>query len=101
MKGLEAQGTTWVTWSYPNLHGGSYGEGDVLTICLEHVRAANNLRIRYDSERDGWSLLMDDIDPDKDTDIRDAIVREVAFVPSWCPKQAGPELLSPEGEEEK
>jgi len=50
---------------------------------LMHVRAADVLIVRYDFERDGWSIRMDKT---KDlgglmTVIEEA--QEVAFVPAW------------------
>lgn len=88
----EIQKTGFVEWMYPGLHGGSCGEGDTLTIRLMHVRAANDLVVRYDSERDGWSLLMDGCDPDAypPQGIGEyPRPREVAFVPAWCPVGRG------------
>lgn len=88
MSEINVKGSQQIAWMYPNLHGGSYGEGDRLRITLYHVRAANSIEIRYDSERDGWSVLMDGCDPEADPPQgidEYGPPREVAFIPSWCP----------------
>lgn len=48
------------------------GNGSSVAVSLYDVRAADDLRISYDFERDGWSIARGE-KPDA----------EVAFVPAW------------------
>ena len=43
---IDVKGSNRIDWMYPNLHGGSYGEGDTLEITLYHVRAAANSSVK-------------------------------------------------------
>jgi len=49
------------------------GEDRVIRVSLYDVRAADDLLIGYDFERDGWTIARDD-EPD----------REVAFIRAWA-----------------
>ncbi len=46
-----------------------------IEIGLEHVRAADSIRVRYDFDRDGYVILQSSADPDD--------WQEVAFVQAW------------------
>ena len=64
---------------------------DKIQITLMDVRAANNITIMYDFDRDGWVVLSDCIDPDDkeldmDTDKTPWDLKEVAFIPAWPQK---------------
>lgn len=74
---------------YPRVEGNT----DEIILALYDVRAANDIHIKYDFDRDGWSILSDCYDTDVDYDTVDdpqAVIdemenhrEEVAFVPSW------------------
>lgn len=57
-------------------------------VALMDVRAANDITIRYDFERDGYVILMDEHTPEDQEPVRDEKGRlkqkEVAFVPAWA-----------------
>jgi hypothetical protein len=57
----------------------------VIDITLIDVRAARNIRVTYDMDRDGWSITApnDPGDPDNPQPIDEEIWSEVAFVPAW------------------
>lgn len=63
-----------------------------LTVGLEDVRAANDITIRFDFERDGWVITSGTkfmwMDGEDATDDRP---EEVGFIPSWS-EAAGSEL---------
>lgn len=46
-------------------------------VALMHVRAARDIRISYDFERDGWVIRA------QDEEIEDAPWVEKAFIPAW------------------
>lgn len=84
---IEVRGSAKIDWMYPNIYGDS---PDVLRIALYHVRAANNIEIEYNSQRDGWVVYqqvttgfreiggcMDSVEKRK----------EVAFIPAWDAEQ--------------
>jgi hypothetical protein len=72
-----------VEWMYPEIYDRS--KQSTLTIGLCHTRAADDIRIKYDSERDGWVIEQastfkwscDDLVCDSDW-------KEVAFVQAWA-----------------
>ncbi len=66
---------------YPRIRG--RGQPVEVHIELDDVRAADALIVRYDYERDGWSIRMDRT---KDLGSMMEVVEpnvEVAFVPAW------------------
>jgi len=67
---------------YPRVEGNP----EEITIALMDVRAANDISIKYDFERDGWSILSDLLDPDIH-DVQSDELHEVAFVPAWPTKE--------------
>jgi hypothetical protein len=77
-----------VTWMYPNIykHDPRTGQKTPLSqlrVGISHVRAADELIIEYDSERDGYVIRMDktvDRGSYMDT-VQEAV--EVAFIPAW------------------
>ena len=60
------------------------GNRDVVHVSLIDVRAADNLIISYDFERDGWRIGMD-LTRDDDSGIIQVVKenQEVAFIPAW------------------
>jgi hypothetical protein len=74
------RGSNRIDWTYPDI----YNSKDYLYIDLIHTRASDGIRIRYDSERDGWvieqpSVLSWDAN-DKECDPK---WKEAAFILSW------------------
>jgi hypothetical protein len=55
---------------------------DTINISLFDVRAANDITIKYDFDRDGWVIYSDLIQPGQDEDIPDELT-EVAFIEAW------------------
>lgn len=70
----EVRGTVEVDWFYPRIYDEQGKQRDYLTVGLVHTRAADDIRVSYSSERDGWSIEQADDD--------DAWA-EVAFVQAW------------------
>ena len=57
----------------------------VIEVDLMDVRAADSIRITYDFDRDGWSILQASIfEWDVDDEECDADWQEVAFIKSWA-----------------
>jgi hypothetical protein len=56
-----------------------------IVIALMDVRAAQDIHVTYDFDRDGWVISKDmsnDLDLDAEEDLR-----EVAFIPAWHTKE--------------
>lgn len=80
-----------IDWMYPEIYGNNLPRS-VLRIGLYHVRAADDIEVEYNSERDGyviyqtvttgWSL-------DKDDNCYKAIEKrkKKAFIPAWDEEQ--------------
>lgn len=62
------------------------GEDQRIRVSLYDVRAADDLLISYDFERDGWSIARDD-EPE----------REVSFIRAWADLEQARESVHPEG----
>jgi hypothetical protein len=74
-----------IDWMYPEIY--DRDKQSTLRIGLCHTRAADDIRIKYDSERDGWiieqaSIFEHDTDKNYDPDWK-----EVAFVKAWGRKE--------------
>lgn len=63
---------------YPRVEGNASS----ITIELSDIRAANSITIKYDYDRDGWSILSDLMDPDIQG-LQSEELHEVAFVDAW------------------
>lgn len=73
----------YIMWSYPEIYDRS--KQSTLTISLGHTRAADNIRIKYDSERDGWVIEQASVfEWNKDDSVCDPNWQEVAFVKAWA-----------------
>jgi hypothetical protein len=69
-----------VELAYPRIEGNP----DAIIVSLSDVRAADDLTIKYDFERDGWVIsrdILDQLDDLQASEITEHI--EVAFVPAW------------------
>lgn len=56
-----------------------------IVIALMDVRAAQDIHVKYDFDRDGWVIskdMSDDLNLDAEEDMR-----EVAFIPAWHTKE--------------
>lgn len=63
---------------------------DAIEISLWDVRAADNITIKYDFDRDGWTVHMDRRDQLDDIHLSEIVepLAEVAFIPAWLgPKE--------------
>ena len=79
---IEVSGSTIITWSYPEIYDRE--KQDWLYISLSHTRASDDIRIKYDSERDGWIIEQPkrmQWGPDEEPDCQ---WTETAFVESWA-----------------
>lgn len=57
----------------------------VLEVSLMDVRASDGIRIRYDFDRDGWSIEQASVwSWPADDEVMDADWQEVAFIESWA-----------------
>jgi hypothetical protein len=72
-----------IWWSYPEI----YDKKKLSTLQIElcHTRAADNIRIKYESDRDGWVIEQASIfEWDCDDEICDSDWQEVAFIKAWA-----------------
>jgi hypothetical protein len=73
---------SWVAGIYPE-------DRTVLRVGLFHTRAADDIEIEYDSERDGWviyrTVTVGWTDPTPEKGYYDSIEKrkELAFIPAW------------------
>lgn len=82
-KPLELRGSQSIDWMYPEIYGHEKPH-DSLNIALYHTRAANNIQIKYDSDRDGWVIFMERTTQNEDGFVESTgRIEEVAFVPAW------------------
>lgn len=54
-----------------------------VSIGLEHVRAADDIRIHYDGNRDGWAISQMTRFNCRPEEEYDPAWKEVAFIPAW------------------
>ena len=74
-----------VVWWYPDIYNAKHW----LTVSLMHTRAADDLHIRFDSERDGWVITMDRT-RDGEGYMETIVDKEqMAFIPAWNTAGAG------------
>lgn len=79
----EAELTHVELW-YPGVHEPSQETAVQIGLC--HVRAARDIRVHYDLERDGWVVSAKNGDPTSDEgkdELAEDVWVEQAFVPSW------------------
>ena len=80
---VEAYGDCRIDWMYPEIYGKTKPQ-NTLTIDLTHIRAADGIRIKYDSERDGWIIEQASIfEWNEEDEVCDSDWQEVAFVQAW------------------
>ena len=82
-KFVDISGSKWIVWSYPEIYDRE--KQNWLSIDLSHTRASDGIRIKYDSERDGWVIEQ----PKRlswfaDEEDQSCHWTEVAFVESWA-----------------
>lgn len=75
----------YIDWIYPEIYDRS--KQSTIQIGLSHTRAADDIRIKYDSERDGWIIEQAVVFEDVDVDIYDPDWKEVAFIKAWARKK--------------
>jgi hypothetical protein len=76
---------------YPDIYGKDMPR-NFLRIALYHVRAANDIEIEYNSERDGWVIYMTATTGYKESENALKPIeerREKAFIPAWDDDEAG------------
>jgi hypothetical protein len=66
-------------------------EKSIIEVSLNHVRAANDIRIEYDFERDGYKILTQYVKEDENGEIIEVDEKwtEVAFIDAWCVREDG------------
>lgn len=73
--------TIHVDWMYPGVEDNATH----LQLGMCHVRAADDIRIRYDFDRDGWSVEQSKwFEWDADDEECDPDWQEVAFIKAWA-----------------
>lgn len=79
-----------VEMMYPDIYEKSPANRGTVTLGLCHVRAADDIRISYESDRDGWVIeqaskftIEEGEDPDWDW-------QEVAFIQAWARERPSP-----------
>lgn len=93
MKSVEVSGDGYITWSYPEIY--EKEKLSVLEIALEHTRASDGIRIKYESGRDGWIIEQaSTFEWDENDAVHDPGWKEVAFIQSWAREKK--ELISKE-----
>jgi hypothetical protein len=65
---------------YPEIYA---KEKTTIEIGMCHTRAADSIRISYDSDRDGWVIEQASIFKWADDSVCDPDWQEVAFIPAW------------------
>jgi len=66
---------------YPGIEGNA----EEIEIELEHVRAADSIRVSYDFDRDGWVIKQaSTFSWEADDKVCDSDWQEVAFVQAWA-----------------
>lgn len=87
LKKIEISGSALIDWMYPDIYG-TEAPRDRLSIALYHVRAANNIEIEYNSDKDGWDIFQ--IIPIGDFKqgvdgiwVKEEKTKLIAFVPAW------------------
>ena len=66
---------------YPRLDGHT----KAVQVGLTDVRAADDIRIEYDYERDGWVIKQAQVfEWEADDDVMDPQWKEVAFIEAWA-----------------
>lgn len=73
---------------YPNVQDGETSE---VRVGLVSVRAADDIVIRYDFDRDGWAILMERTIDRGDWMEETGIWDEMAFVPAWNERHGDPD----------
>jgi hypothetical protein len=72
---------TYIDWFYPEIYDDTKSH---LILGLVHIRAADSIRISYDSKRDGWAIEQASIFKwDGNDKICDPCWKEVAFIKAW------------------
>ena len=75
--------STYLIWSYPQIY--DHTDKSYIELSLEHTRAADSIRINYDSVRDGWVIKQASIfEFDCDDKVCDQDWKEVAFIEAWA-----------------
>lgn len=76
-----------IDWMHPEIYAGN--PRSVLRIGLYHVRAADDIEIEYNSERDGYviyrTVTVGWTEPTAEKNYHEPIEKrkEVAFIPAW------------------
>lgn len=81
-----------VTLAYPRTDG----EATHVQVELHEVRAADNIRISYDFDRDGWKIEQaSNHGPWESAEAIDEGWKEVAFIRAWALAPISPEVPRP------
>jgi hypothetical protein len=72
-----------IEWLYPEIYDRS--KQSTITIDLYHTRSSDGIRIKYDSERDGWVIEQASVfEWECDDQEQKPDWQEVAFIKSWA-----------------
>lgn len=88
---VPGEGTQYVEWFYPDIYKGT----SRLVVNLSHVRAADGLGIRYDSERDGWVIEQHPFVEHDGWSEPVGDWTEVAFVKAWALERPKTDSVAP------
>jgi hypothetical protein len=79
---IEISGNEHIEWMYPQIYDKE--NQSTLEISMCHTRAADSIRLKYDSERDGWIIEQaSTFEWDANDTECDPDWQEVAFIQAW------------------
>jgi len=75
--------STYISWIYPEIYDPI--DKSYIELSLIHTRAADSIRINYDSTRDGWVIKQASVfEFNCDDKVCDQDWKEVAFIEAWA-----------------
>lgn len=79
---IEVHGSEHIDWMYPEIYDKETQSTLLISLC--HTRCADSIRIKYDSDRDGWLIEQASIF-DWKVDDKECNMdwQEVAFIEAW------------------
>ena len=82
-QGIELFGSTDIGWMHPEIYNKQHRDSIIIELC--HTRSVNNIRIEFDSDRDGYIISQQTrFSWPLDDPICDPEWEEVAFVRGWA-----------------
>jgi hypothetical protein len=72
----------YIEWFYPEIYDKQ--NQSTIEIDMTHTRSANSIRIKFDSERNGWVIdQATKLEWEPEDTIQDPCYKEVAFIKAW------------------